>query len=1223
MAAPDGAVNGGPRAPGCAHHGGRGAGPPANAAVYKRRQWRQDGAPSDGPGARGRMTFVHLHTHTEFSMLDSTIRIPDLVARAVDDGAGAIAMTDHNNMFGAVDFFKAAKKAGVKPILGAEVNLTPGDRRDPEVRKTYTLVLLCRDEVGYRNLCYLLSRAYMDAPAKAPGPRIDRGLLAERAGGLIALSGSLSGEIPQALLRGQYEEAAALCRTYQGMFARDAFYLELLHNGIKEQERVNEGLVRLSEDLEIPLVAAADAHYARKADAAAHEILMCIQMGKRVPDLDTVARVTDELDLAPAETMAARFADLPEAVVNTARIAALCELELELGQTYLPNFGVPEGFNVATYLAHVAEEGLAERLALARKVGLEPDEAAYRERLAHELATIVQMGFPGYFLIVWDFIREARTMGVPVGPGRGSGAGSLVAYSMRITDIDPMRYGLLFERFLNPERVSMPDFDIDFCMNKRDQVIHYVTQKYGEDYVGQIITYGTMKAKAVVRDVARVLGLTFAEADRAAKLIPDDLGTTLTSAFKSEPRLTDLCEEDPRYARLFEHARTLEGLNRQPGMHAAGVVIGDKPLWEYVPLYAVPTDDGGITRITQFAKNEVEEAGLVKFDFLGLKTLTVIDHALTHINARRRRAGEGDLDIGLIPLDDPKVFELVCHGDTTGVFQLESQGFKTLLRRLKPDCFEDIIAAVALYRPGPLQAGMVDSFVNRKHKREAVDYPHPSLASILAETYGVIVYQEQVMQSASILAGFSLGQADILRRAMGKKKASEMATQREVFARGCAERGVPEGQATEIFDAIEKFAGYGFNKSHSAAYGLISYQTAWLKAHYPVEFMAALLTCDGDNTDKVVRLIAETRAMGITVLPPSVNHSAHDFTTGDGAIRFGLGAVKGVGGGAVESVLDARAADGPFEDLYDFCERVDLKRVNRRVMEALVKCGAFDELGPSRLGLMTELDRAIDRGQTTQRDRASGQFDLFGALAPPPAVRREEAPRERTLELEEEWPERERLAYEKECLGFYVSGHPLERYAKDIRRLGATSIAALADVEDRQEITVAAVIVDVRQRIPRSGEGRMAFAQIEDLTGRTELIVFPRKHANFEPFFGGDDPILVTARVQREGDGEVKTLKLYGETATTLREARAARTSRARLTLPTDAVGAGHLPHLRELLTPTLDPVVQTVPVEVVVRVPDQGRVTVTLPEGYRLRVDDDVVGQVERVIGKGNVAFL
>jgi len=1168
------------------------------------------------------VSFVHLHVHSEYSMLDSTIRVAQVVDRAKADRSPAIALTDHDNMFGAVDFFKAAKKAGVKAILGAETSLVPTDRMDEAQARAMTIVLLCKDTKGYKNLCYLLSRAYMDVPNKVGRPRIDRPLLERHAEGLVALSGSLSGEIPQHVLRGQMDEAMALARHYQGLFGRDGFFLEILRNGIKEQERVNEGLLRISEALEIPLVAAADAHYAKKDDAGAHEILMCIQLGKSLPDLEHKARITDELYLASAEEMRARFADLPEAIENTLRIAEMCTVDLELGKTYLPTYKVPDGFDAASYMGHLAREGLAQRLAKMRALGQAPDAKVYEPRLELEIDCIAKMGFAGYFLIVWDFIHYAKTHDVPVGPGRGSGAGSLVAYSLGITDIDPIRYSLLFERFLNPERVSMPDFDIDFCMNKRDRVITYVTQKYGDDNVGQIITYGTMKAKAVVRDVARVLGLSFAEADRAAKLIPEELGMTLEKAFEVEKRLHELVAEDPRYARLFEIAKTLEGMNRQPGMHAAGVVIGDKPLWEYVPLYAVKDEHGRVIRITQFAKNEVEEAGLVKFDFLGLKTLTVVDHAMRLINERRSGGGQGPLDIAAIDLADKKTFELMASGNTTGVFQLESSGFKELLRKLRPDTIEDIIAAVALYRPGPLQSGMVDSFIRRKHGQERVDYPHPLLEGVLKETYGVMVYQEQVMQGASALAGFSLGQADILRRAMGKKKAEEMQKQRAVFAKGAADKGVDEQRASEIFDTIEKFAGYGFNKSHSAAYGIISYQTAWLKAHHPSEFMAAMLTSDGDSTDKVVRLIAETRAMGLTVLPPSVNRSDLDFTTAEGAIRFGLGAVKGVGAGAVEAVLAARAEGGPFKDLYDFTERVDLKRVNKRVMEALVKCGAFDELGQTRRGLWDEIDRAIERGQTTQRDKLAGQFSLFGALleAPKkPAARVEASLAE--LMSKDEWPDKLRLSYEKECLGFYVSGHPLERYRADLPRLGLVPIAGLDELDDRKEVTIAGVIGEVRERTTKSGTGRMAFIQLEDLTGRIEIQVFPKAFAAFEPFLAGDEPLLVTGRVQREGGDDEDTVvqvKFRAESARLLKDARAQATRRARITLPADTVTPAHLKHLGDLLRAHGG----TVAVDMVVAVRGKGEAIVKLADDYRMSMDDELLGRIERLVGRGAVAF-
>jgi DNA polymerase III subunit alpha len=1158
------------------------------------------------------MSFVHLHTHSQFSMLDSTIRVPDLVNRAVQDESAAIALTDHNNMFGAVEFFKAAQASKVKAILGAEVNIVAEDRRDAEVRRSATIVLLCKDDKGYRNLCYLLSRCHMDSPARLPMPRIDRGLLAGRCEGLLALSGGLSGEIPQALLRGDKAEAASLVRFYQGLFSED-FYLEIVRNGIKEQEQVNAELLLLSEELGVPLVAGADAHYARREDAGAHEVLMCVQMGRVLPTLETKARITDELHLAPASEMVERFADLPEAVANTQRIADACDVDLHLGKTYLPTYEVPEEYDTESYLRHLAGEGLTARLAAARALGREVVESDYRDRLDVELAIIEEMGFPGYFLIVWDFIRYAKEHDIPVGPGRGSGAGSLVAYCLSITDIDPLLYGLLFERFLNPERVSMPDFDIDFCMYKRDQVIRYVTQKYGEDNVGQIITYGTMKAKAVVRDVSRVYGLTFAEADRAAKLIPEDLGMTLAKAFDAEPRLTALCEEDPRYARLFEVARTLEGLNRQPGMHAAGVVIGDKPLWEYVPLYAVHGDDGEITRITQFAKNEVEEAGLVKFDFLGLKTLTVVDHAVRLVNDGRRVSGEERLDISELPLDDRSVFELITSGDTTGVFQLESSGFKELLRKLKPDCIEDIIAAVALYRPGPLQSGMVDAFIRRKHGEEKVEYPHPSLATTLEETYGVMVYQEQVMQAARTLAGFSLGQADIMRRAMGKKKPAEMAKQGELFRQGCVANGVPAEQADSIFGTIEKFAGYGFNKSHSAAYGMISYQTAWLKKHYPVEFMAALLSSDRDNTDKVVRLISEARSMGITVRPPSVNASSHDFTVDQGAVRFGLGAVKGVGGGAVESILAARE-DVSFDGLLDFCDRVDTRRVNRRVLEALVKCGAFDEFDNPRLGLFSALDKAIERAQSLQRDRESGQFNLFGELEPAEQSSAEAL----KIDATDEWPDKVRLAFEKESLGFYVSGHPLDQYGNEVRRLACAPIQSLASRRHREEVLVGCVVSELRERVLKSGKGRMAFVAIEDQTARTEVIVFSRVFAASEEALKSDEPLLVRAVLQHEGEGESTSIKLRAESIVTLASIRAEQTAALRLEVDAAAISEDLLDRLEPLLLTNPE----ALPVVLALTVPNEGRMLLNLAPGYRLSSDDETVARVERVTGRGSVIF-
>ena len=1161
------------------------------------------------------MAFIHLHTHTEYSMLDSTIRVGDLVQRAVDDGANAVAMTDHNNLFGAVTFYKDATRAGLNPILGAELNIVTEDRRNKDQRRSSTIVVLCKNNVGYRNLCILLSRAHLDSPSTVPVPRIDRQLLEEHADGLLALSGSLSGEIPQELLAGRSDSARALAEHYREVFGEHGFYLEIVRSGIKEQEDINARLIELSTELDIPLVATADAHYNTDQESSAHEVLMCIQLGKSLPSLETRARLTDQLHLASSADLVERFKDLPEAVENTQKIANLCQVQLDLGNVFLPNYQVPDEHSVESYLEHVARSGLEARLALIESMArYDVNREEYDRRLVKELEIIAQMGFPGYFLIVWDFIDYARRNDIPVGPGRGSGAGSLVAYCLGITDIDPLRYGLLFERFLNPERVSMPDFDIDFCMNKRDQVIQYVSDKYGSNNVGQIITYGSMKAKAAVRDVARVLGLSYAEADRAAKLIPDDLGMTLERAFEVEKRLTELVNEDVRFERLFEVARVLEGLNRQPGIHAAGVVIADKPLWEYVPVYAVPVEGEDATLITQFAKNEVEEAGLVKFDFLGLKTLTVIDHAVQIINHGRERRGEEPLDMSHIELREKTVYELMSGGNTTGVFQLESSGFKDLLRKLKPDCLEDVIAAVALYRPGPLQSGMVDSFIRRKHGEEGVTYPHPALEQTLAETYGVMVYQEQVMQAASVLAGFSLGQADILRRAMGKKKPEEMAKQRGLFCDGAAARGVDAAQAGEIFDTIEKFAGYGFNKSHSAAYGMISYQTAWLKTMYPVEFMAALLTCDGDNTDKVVRFIAEARSMDITVLPPSVNESELDFAVVENAIRFGLGAIKGVGSGAVEAVIAAREEGGRFSSLFDFCERVDLRRCNKRVMEALVKCGAFDDFEAPRAAIFAAIDKAVERGARVQKDREVGQTNLFGALE----VSRPEGETRAPYPAIEEWPEKLCLTYEKECLGFYVSGHPLDRYSFDIQRIRCTPLSEIALCEHRASVTVAGVVTAVRERTTRDGKGRMAFVSIEDLTGRAEVVIFSRLYETAEPLIKGDEPILIQAAASHEGDGDAKSVKLRGEAVTTLRDVRAQQSKRVRVTLDATDVH----PEFYDRLEAHLTNWTEGFPVEVLVKIEGYGEVFVDLGERYRLEADDAAVERVERLVGKGSVAF-
>ncbi|HET9451741.1 MAG TPA: DNA polymerase III subunit alpha, partial [Aggregicoccus sp.] len=938
----------------------------------------------------------------------------------------------------------------------------------------------------------------------------------------------------------------------------------------------------LSRDIDVPLVATADAHYIKREDAKAHELLMCIASGKTLADGKRMRHSTDKLYVTSPQEMLEFFSDTPEAVHNTQRIAEMCNVELKLGKPMLPTFKVPESHTPDSYMAELAFKGLHERF---HELNYPVDRDAYLARLNLEIGVIQKMGFSGYFLIVQDFINWAKQQNIPVGPGRGSGAGSIVAYALRITDLDPIPYNLLFERFLNPERVSMPDFDIDFCQDRRDEVIKYVGRKYGEMNVGQIITFGSLKAKSVLRDVCRVFGLPFSEGDRIAKLVPEVLNITLKDAIEMEPRLKEMMEKPAALGQIegkdvtskdvLEIALALEGLHRQAGMHAAGVVIADKPLWEYVPVYQPP---GEKTLITQFAKDEVEAAGLVKFDFLGLKTLTVIQHALDLVN--RGKKEEEKILRHKIPLDDKATFDLMSRGETAGVFQMESSGFTEMVMKLKPSCFEDVIAAGALYRPGPLDSGMVDVFINRKHGREKVSYPHPALEPVLKDTYGVIVYQEQVMQISQVLGGYSLGRADLLRRAMGKKKAEVMQAERAGFLEGCKNNSVDLKVAGEIFDLMEKFAEYGFNNSHSAAYGLITIHTAWLKAHYPVEFMAALLTSEKDNTDKVVLHIGEARAAGHQVLPPDVNLSDLAFGAVEGKIRFGLGAIKGVGEGAIESILEARA-DGPFKSLFDFCERVDGRRVNRKVLEALVKAGAFDFEKRPRRQLFETIERAMARGSSSQKDRAAGQVSLFGMLG---ASAQAQAAHNDYAQVEE-WTEKERLAYEKEAIGFYVSGHPLHQYDKELKRY-ARPITAVQRARRDEKMTVAGIVAAMRERPTKTGK-RMAWVTLEDLSGSIELVCFPGKdgtrnvmgrdgkwaksgpkpgYEQWEELLKSDDPILVSGTVQiNNRDEETPTAELIVDDIQSLKAVREKRTKRLELRVPADLLTEPRLEKLAQL----------------------------------------------------------
>ncbi len=1042
--------------------------------------------------------FVHLRLHTEYSLSDSVVRIAELVAATAAAGMPAVAVTDQNNLFAMVKFYREALKSGLKPLIGVDLLVREeGERQSPS-----RLTLLCQTPEGYRNLTRLVSRAYLEGQERGQ-PRIERSwLTAVNCSGLIALSAAADGDVGRALVNAREADAERLLAAWLALFP-GRYYLELQRLGRAAEEVYIAAAVALAARRGVPVVATNDVRFLKADEFDAHEARVCIHDGALLADPGRVRRYTRQQYLRTPQEMAALFADLPEALANSVEIARRCSLTLKLGEARLPQYPVPAQTTTEEYLKAQALLGLAQRF------GAASAPAAYAERLGSELAVICPMGFAGYFLIVADFIRWARENGVPVGPGRGSGAGSLVAYSLGITDLDPIQHDLLFERFLNPERVSMPDFDIDFCMDGRDRVIDYVAQKYGRERVSQIITYGTMAAKAVVRDCGRVLGMTYGYVDRIAKLIPFELGITLDDALEKEPELKRLYQNEDEVRNLIDLARSLEGLTRNAGMHAGGVVIAPSVLTDFAPLYC---DTAGGNVVTQFDKDDVEAAGLVKFDFLGLRTLTIIDRAVALIN-RERASETALLHISTLPMGDAPTYTLLKSCRTTAVFQLESRGMKDLIRRLQPDCFEDIVALVALFRPGPLQSGMVDDFINRKHGRSdgPIDYLHPSLEPVLKPTYGVILYQEQVMQIAQVLAGYTLGGADLLRRAMGKKKPEEMAQQRSIFVSGAVARGVREQLAVYIFDLMEKFAGYGFNKSHSAAYALLSFQTAYLKAHYPAQFMAAVLSADMEHTDKVVTLIKECTDMGLEVLAPDVNASVYEFTAcGPKSIRYGLGAVRGVGEGAVEALIGERSARGSYATLADLCRRLDLQKANRRVLEALLRSGSLDALGPNRATLMDGLGSAMQLGDQNTRSRAAGQNDLFGLGGD----ERASLPEVKRVTALPEWSEAVRLSGERETLGLYLTGHPLARFEAALPRFVSHRIADL--VGDRpvpgfemprfgggKPVTVAGLIDEVKKRGPR------VILTLDDRTGRIEVMLFEETYQKHRDLISKDALVLV------------------------------------------------------------------------------------------------------------------
>lgn len=1041
------------------------------------------------------MAFAHLHVHTEFSLLDGASRIKELVQATKELGMDSIAITDHGVMYGTIDFYKECKKQGIKPIIGCEVYLAPRARQEKQELggvKYYHLILLAENQTGYKNLVKLVSQANIDGVYYKP--RVDKELLRKYHEGIICLSACIAGEIPRAIIQDNLERADALVKEYIDIFGRDNFFLEVQNHGLPEERKTNKALVELAHKYEVGLVATNDSHYVRREDSEFHDILLCIQMGKTIDDADRMRFNSDDYYLKSPEEMAKLFPDLEEALINTEKIANRCKVDFEFGNIQLPYYPIPAPYaDDEAYLRALCEQALPTRY--------NEITAEIKKRLDYELAIIHRMGYDSYFLIVWDFINYARKVGITVGPGRGSAAGSIVAYLLGITNLNPLDYDLLFERFLNPERVTMPDIDIDFCYIRREEVIDYVKKRYGYDHVAQIVTFGTMAAKGAVRDVGRVLNMPYSQVADIAKLIPFELKMTIDKALKNSKELSALYEENPEVKRLIDLARKVEGLPRHASTHAAGVVIARQPLTDYLP---VSISEG--TLVTEFDKDHVEELGLLKMDFLGLRTLTVISDAIENIKNTRGIT----VDINNIPLVDDVTAKMLCEGDTGAVFQMESAGMTRLVKDLAPAGFADLIPTVALYRPGPLDSGMVKDFIAVRHGKQKAVYPHPLLEPILKETFGVILYQEQVMQVVQVLAGFSLGQADILRRAMGKKKQELLIAQKESFVAGCQKNNIDSQLANDIFDLLEKFANYGFNKSHSAAYALVAWQTAYLKAHYPAEFMAAMLTSVMDTQDKVPKYIEQCRRMNIKILPPDINASLASFTVDGDAIRFGLAAVKGVGITAINSIIEVRNS-GVFTSLLDFCCRVDIGKVNKRVVENLIKCGAFDTLGARRSQLMAVVEAAISEAQRQQRDRVSGQIGLFGEEIMTVAADL------KIPDIKEE-PTQVLLNWEKEITGFYITGHPLDEFKNYLDNLPAISVLNEGTLRDKQLVRVGGMLVDAKLHTTKKGD-TMCFAVLEDYTESIEVTVFPKVFYQSVNLLVKDTPVIIQGRIDVTADG--------------------------------------------------------------------------------------------------------
>ncbi|MGJ0484156.1 MAG: DNA polymerase III subunit alpha [Methylomicrobium sp.] len=1147
--------------------------------------------------------FIHLRLHSEFSLVDGIVKVKPLVKRLVELEMPAAAVTDHVNLFALVKFYKTAMGQGVKPIAGSDVLIYNPD----EPANPYRLTLLVKNQQGYIALTELISKAYQEGQHQGV-PMLKYEWIEANAGGLIALSGAMAGDVGRALLAERKDDAKRQAQYWSDLFP-DSFYLELQRVGKPGEENYIAAALELAASLDLPVVATNDVRFLHRKDFPAHEVRVCINQGRVLDDSRRPKDYTDQQYLRSPEEMCELFADIPEALENTVEIAKRCNITLTLGKNFLPDYPVPEGMTIGDVMAEESRKGLEERLRQHPPFGNgteEENRKVYYDRLETELSVITQMGFPGYFMIVADFIQWAKNHQIPVGPGRGSGAGSLVAYVLKITDLDPIEFDLLFERFLNPERVSMPDFDVDFCMDRRDEVIDYVADHYGRDQVSQIITYGSMAAKAVTRDVGRVLGFSYGFVDQLAKLIPFEIGMTLNKALQDSHDLRQRYENEEEVRALIDMALSLEGMARNAGKHAGGVVIAPTKLTDFTPLYC---EQGGGNLVTQFDKDDVEAVGLVKFDFLGLRTLTIIDWALQTINRKKAALGEPPVDIAAIPRDDKASYELLKNAQTTAVFQLESRGMKELIKKLKPDCFDDIIALVALFRPGPLESGMVDDYINVKHGAKA-EYAHPLLVPILKPTNGVILYQEQVMQIAREMGGYTLGGADMLRRAMGKKKPEEMAKQREVFTEGAIANNIDEGIATYIFDLMEKFAGYGFNKSHSAAYALVAYQTAWLKAHYQPEFMAAVLSADMDNTDKVVVLIEECRRMKLPIEPPSINDSSFRFTVNQAnKIVYGLGALKGVGENAIEEMIQEREQNGPYRDLYDLCKRVDLRKVNRRVLEALIRAGAFDTFDPNRAAHLAELPTVLKIAEQHGKMAETGQNDLFGL--------QEASPEEDSIAAYstyvEPWPEQERLNAEKQTLGLFLTGHPIAQYEAEISQFTHGSLNKLkSDMErskGKMEARVAGLVVEIRTRQSKSGK-TMGFALLDDRTDRLEVAVYPEIYERYRDIFTRD--VLLVAEGALAMDDFTGTPRLTAEKLYSIDQARNAFARGLQLTWNVGVNGDS----LAEKLSPTLEPFKGgACPVMIQYR-SEQAQATVRLGDEWRVFATEELLLRLKRLLG-------